>query len=51
MSTRRPAHQITETRDWARIVLACGVGLALVIMAAHGDLSAAVVAGAAGLLR
>lgn len=51
MSLRPPSHTITETRDWARIVLAAGIGLATVILAARGDLSAAVVTAAASLLR
>ena len=51
MSQRPSSHTITETRDWARIVLAAGIGLAVVILAAQGDLSAAVVTAAASLLR
>lgn len=51
MSKRPSSHIITETRDWARIVLAAGIALAAVILAVRGDLSAAVIAAAAGLLR
>lgn len=51
MSTRRPNHQITETRDWAKIVLACGVSLSLIVLAVQGEFSPAVIASAAGLLR
>lgn len=51
MSKRNPHHTVTETRDWARIVLAAGLGIATIVLAIQGDLSAAVVAAAASLLR
>lgn len=51
MSKRPPSHIVTETRDWARIVLATGTGIAIVILAAQGDLTAAVLAAAGALLR
>ena len=51
MRTRHPHHQIAETRDWARIVLAAGVGIALVILSLQGELSAAVVGAAAAIIR
>lgn len=51
MSKRNPLHTVTETRDWAKIVLAAGVSVAVILLAAQGDLSAAVVTAAAGLLR
>jgi hypothetical protein len=51
MSRRNPNHIITETRDWAKVVLAAGVGVSLVVLSFQGDLSAAVLLSALGWLR
>lgn len=45
------SHNITETRDWAKILFAAGAAVALVILAAKGDLSAAALAAAGSFLR
>lgn len=39
MSQRPPSHTVTETRDWAKIVLAAGIALTFVILALRGDVS------------
>lgn len=49
--SKRSLHSITETRDWSRILLSAAVGIAVIILAAHGDLSAAVLTAAGALLR
>ena len=49
--SKPPLHNITETRDWSRILLSLGIGIAVIILAAQGDLTAAVVAAAGTLIR
>jgi hypothetical protein len=51
MNQRPRMHSITETRDWAKILLAAGAAIALVILAAKGELSAAAIAAAGSFLR
>ncbi len=51
MSKRNPYHFITETRDWAKVVLAAGIGISFVILALHGDITGAVLLSALGWLR
>lgn len=49
--SKRSLHTIAETRDWSRILLSLSVGIAVIILAAQGDLSAAVLAAAGAVLR
>lgn len=49
--SKRSLHTITETRDWSRILLSFSVGIAVIILAAQGDLTAAVVTAAGALIR
>jgi hypothetical protein len=51
MRRRNPSHHISETRDWSRILLSAGIGIAVVILAAQGELTAAGLAAAGALLR
>ncbi|MDO9489501.1 MAG: hypothetical protein Q7J32_14090 [Sphingomonadaceae bacterium] len=51
MSRRNPEHTITETRDWAEVVLAAGVSVSFVILALLGDIAGAVLLTALGWLR
>lgn len=49
--SKRSSHTITESRDWSRILLSFAVGVAVIILAARGDLSAAALTAAGTLLR
>lgn len=49
--SKRSLHTITETRDWSRILLSAAVGIAVIILAAQGDLTAAVLTAAGALVR
>lgn len=51
MSRRSTDHIITETRDWAKVVLAAGIGVSFVILALQGDITGAVLLSALGWLR
>ena len=48
MSKRPASHTITETRDWARIVLAAGFALAFVVLAVKGDITGSTLVAALG---
>ena len=51
MSNRNSDHIITETRDWAKVVLAAGVSISFVILALHGNITGAVLLSVLGWLR
>lgn len=51
MSRRNPDHIITETRDWAKVVLAASIGVSFIILAWRGDITGAVLLSALGWLR
>ena len=51
MIRRNPNHNISETRDWARMILAAGVAVAMIVVAAQGEVPAAALAHAISLLR
>lgn len=51
MRRRNPNHHIAETRDWSRMLLSMGIAIAIVIVAAQGELTIAVLTAMGALLR